>query len=91
MFDFEYPAEGLVESPEIMLAIVSQLSDAELAALEDDLDFCRFAGVPSHRILAVMDRLGLLDEDWRRLLEANYAPETPPVAWSDQRLTLKCA
>lgn len=85
------PAFGLANSSEAMLSAISDLSDAELAALEDDLDFCHFAGVPSHRILAVMDRLGILDDKWRSLLEANYAPKTPPVAWSGQRPTLKCA
>lgn len=77
--------------PTEMARIISTLTDAELAALEDDLDFCRFAGVPSHRILSIMDLLDLLDHDWRKLLDSRTSPRLPPVQWSGQTRSLKSA
>jgi hypothetical protein len=50
-------------------ARLSKLSDAELAALEDDLDFCNFTGVPTVRVLDVLKDLTVLDKGWKRMLE----------------------
>jgi hypothetical protein len=49
-------------------AALSALSDADLAALEDDLNFCSFTGVPTRRVLEVLNELIELDPDWARLL-----------------------
>ena len=57
--------------------IISALSDADLAILEDELDFFGFTGVPSPKMLDVMDRAGLLDENWQNLLAANRSPDVP--------------
>lgn len=57
--------------------IISALSDTDLAILEDELDFFGFTGIPSLKMLDVMDRAGLLDENWQNLLAANRGPEVP--------------
>lgn len=58
-------------------ARLSKLSDAELAALEDDLDFCNFTGVPTVRVLDVLKDLTVLDREWRRMLEKQDKPPLP--------------
>jgi len=40
--------------PRALARALRSLSDADLAALEDDLDFCGFTGVPSARIVEVL-------------------------------------
>ena len=54
---------------ETMAHALENLSNDELDALQDDLDFCRFAGVPSARILRILDRLTNLDADWQAQLQ----------------------
>lgn len=62
--------------------IVSALSDADLVALEDELDFYAFTGVPSRRMLEILDRAELLDDEWRPLLDADIDPDMPrPIAF----------
>ncbi len=58
-------------------AKLSRMSDDDLAALEDDLDFCNFTGVPSARLLDVLKDLTVLDKGWQRLLDRNASPEVP--------------
>lgn len=67
MLDFEcnesvpvFRAADSAAAADIM-DIVASMSDAELLALEDDLDFYSFARVPSERILSIMRRTGALD------------------------------
>ncbi len=47
---------------------LARMSDDDLAALEDDLDFCNFTGVPSTRVLDVLKDLISLDKGWERML-----------------------
>lgn len=56
---------------------LSRLSDDELSALEDDLDFCTFTGVPSARILDVLDLVTTLDEGWQRQRSKRINPSVP--------------
>ena len=58
-------------------AILAKLSDEELAALEDDLDFCNFTGVPSVRVLRVLKDLTVLDRGWKRMLDREATPVVP--------------
>ena len=51
------------------------LSNDELDALEDELNFCRFAGVPSPRILAILDQLTDLDAEWQAQLNRTMESE----------------
>ncbi|MEM9427478.1 MAG: hypothetical protein AAGA06_12345 [Pseudomonadota bacterium] len=53
------------------------MTDDELAALEDDLDFCNFTGVPSIRVLRVLKELTVLDQGWRRMLDREASPALP--------------
>ena len=46
---------------------LAKLSDKDLDKLADELDFCSFSGLPSARILAVLDDLGELDATWKSL------------------------
>lgn len=85
MFDFVYvrpfdatPSE-IIDADDLAGAL-SRLTDAELALLEDELDFCGFAGVPSPRILTLLDRLGELDAGWSCLLSPERSPEQPAFA-----------
>ncbi|MDH5622522.1 MAG: hypothetical protein OEY74_10610 [Gammaproteobacteria bacterium] len=71
-----YAFERHYESPEafdqidptVLEATLSSLSDEELARLEDDLDFCNFAGVPSPQVLKVLEKVVELDDGWKTLL-----------------------
>jgi hypothetical protein len=45
------PEQSLMES---MKSIFASLSEDELDAFEDDLNFCRFTGLPSERIEAMI-------------------------------------
>ncbi len=46
---------------------LAKMSDEDLAALEDDLDFCNFTGVPTTRVLDVLKDLTALDKGWERM------------------------
>ena len=46
---------------------LAKFSDKDLDKLADELDFCSFSGLPSARILAVLDDLGELDATWTTL------------------------
>ncbi len=52
---------------------LAHLSDAELDALADELDFCAFAGLPSTRILSVLDQVTQLDAAWAAQLDRGLA------------------
>lgn len=57
--------------PIMLQSALSHLSDEELTQLEDDLDFCNFAGVPSKRLLEVLEKVVELDDGWKQLLKKN--------------------
>lgn len=59
-----------------LTALISGLSDVELSALERDLEQCHSTGLPSRRILELLDTLGALDDGWRERLQALRASET---------------
>ncbi len=46
---------------------LAKMSDDDLAALEDDLDFCNFTGVPTTRVLDVLKDLTALDKGWEKM------------------------
>lgn len=73
------PKWAVAARPTALAQSVSILSDSDLAALEDELDFYAFTGVPSKRMLQVMDRAGILDDDWRALLDGNCRTIVPTV------------
>jgi len=62
---------------ERLQARLSKLSDAELAALEDDLDFCNFTGVPTLRVLEVLEDLTELDKGWKKMLDRKTSVALP--------------
>lgn len=62
---------------ERLQARLSKLSDDELAALEDDLDFCNFTGVPTLRVLEVLKGLTDLDSGWKKMLDRKASPSVP--------------
>ena len=64
--DIEEPP---VLDPVVLAGEIARLSDEELSELEEDLEFCRGTGVPSLRILEIVNRMARLDRDWRRLFE----------------------
>ena len=63
--------------PSRLQAALSRLSDEELAALEDDLDFCNFTGVPSIRVLDLLKEFVDLDSGWSRILEKRPGLKVP--------------
>ncbi len=58
-------------------AALERMSDEELDALEDDLDFCNFTGVPTVRVLEVLKDLTELDEGWQQMLKVKSRPAVP--------------
>lgn len=52
---------------------LAKMSDAELETLADELDFCAFAGLPSVRILSVLDQVTDLDAAWAAQLDRGLA------------------
>lgn len=62
---------------ERLQARLSRMSDEDLAALEDDLDFCNFTGVPTLRVLEVLKDLTVLDKGWRKMLDRKLSPALP--------------
>ncbi|MCG6882237.1 MAG: hypothetical protein LJE62_00620 [Silicimonas sp.] len=56
---------------------LARMSDDELTALEDDLDFCNFTGVPSRRVLEVLKDLVDLDSGWKAMLASRTSPVLP--------------
>lgn len=81
---FDFPCESGVTPIDGSLVrlneIVSTLSDADLAALEDDLDFYCFAHMPSVRMLRILDLIGTLDGAWRQMLLSQADLELPAAA-----------
>jgi hypothetical protein len=53
----------------ILSRMLKGLSDAELEQLEDELNFASFAGLPSPRILALLDQMIELDDAWKAQLQ----------------------
>lgn len=72
MFDIEndrYVDGSKTVVDQSMLAhALKGLSDTELDQLEDELNFASFAGLPSPRILALLDQMIELDSDWKAQL-----------------------
>ena len=96
MFDFAPDRRVDDVPPQIIDAdslacLLAMLDDDELAALEDDLDFCSFAGVPSARILKILSEITDLDAGWRRLLRAEATPVLPEADFSGKRPAVKRA
>ena len=58
---------------------LASMSDEELMALEDDLDFCNFTGVPSKRVLEVLKDVIVLDSGWKAMLSSKTGPVLPAV------------
>ena len=78
MFDFANDrhvdgATNTVVDSELLSRALSGLTDKELEKLEDELDFARFAGLPSPRILALLDELMELDSAWKAQLDRQMA------------------
>ncbi len=73
MFDIQ---SDLFDQKRLSEALAS-LSDDELDALEDDLDFCNFTGVPTPRVLEVLKGLTELDAGWERMLRKKSQPIVP--------------
>lgn len=51
-----------------MKSLLASLNDEELEAIADDLDFCRFTGVQSDRLTAVLRRIAAADPELQALL-----------------------
>jgi len=66
--DFDKFEEPVLD-PEVLASEIARLDDSDLDELEEDLEFCRGTGVPSLKILEIVNRLSTLDRDWRRLFE----------------------
>ncbi len=60
-----------------LFAALARMSDDDLAALEDDLDFCNFTGVPTTRVLEVLKDLTVLDRGWKKMLDNRATPPVP--------------
>lgn len=73
------PRRDDVERTSQMAEMIARLPDSELAALEDELDFFAFTGVPSQRMLRVLDKAGLLDDAWRALMAQDQRAVVPTV------------
>lgn len=76
-YDYHSPEAPERIDPTVLESALSRLSDDELERLEDDLDFCNFAGVPSRRVLEVLQKVVDLDAGWKRLLEMNALLTVP--------------
>ena len=76
---------------DLLAGILAELSDAELNALEDDLDFCRFAGVPTERVLKLLGKMINLDEGWSAQLRVAAIPALPPADFLFKRSAIKRA
>lgn len=59
--------------------VIARLSDGDLAALEDELDFFAFTGVPSDRMLRIMKQAGRLDDAWQSFVAQDYRDVVPTV------------
>lgn len=61
-----------------------QLTDAmdqhELEQLQDELDFCRFTGAPSPRVLRVLSMITELDAGWKKILDRAQPFKMPAAA-----------
>ena len=57
MFDHPHisPQDRTAFDMDIMVALLSDLDDAAIAAIEDDLDFFHFSGIASDRLKGLLD------------------------------------
>ncbi|MCV6592979.1 MAG: hypothetical protein OIF48_08520 [Silicimonas sp.] len=76
MFDFSntrhVDGKTIVDQTLLNNALAA-LSDEDLNQLEDELNFARFAGLPSARILSLLDELMELDSAWKAQLKRQTA------------------
>ncbi len=75
-FPFENTDPNLIDQASL-ISRLAKLSDAELTALEDDLDFCSFTGVPTPRVLDLLKEEIELDPGWRQLAARRVTPSVP--------------
>ena len=66
-------ASSAIVDDELLGRALQGLSDEELDHLQDELDFANFAGLPSPRILALLDKLMGLDKAWKAQLSRQMA------------------
>jgi len=60
------PHRAYLDSASLARAL-AKFSDEELDKLADELDFCGFSGVPSARILTLLNEIAELDDVWKSL------------------------
>ena len=66
------PSEAVVDN-DLLSRALTGLTDDELEQLEDELNFARFAGLPSQRILSMLDEMMELDSAWKAQLDRQLA------------------
>ncbi len=77
--DASSPEDDRKLCPNRLLQALDGMSDGDLNALEDDLDFCQFTGVPSVRMLSILKELTRLDTDWATFLDRKARPAVPAM------------
>ncbi len=65
---FDATSNAVVDE-KLLSRALQGLSDDELLQLEDELNFAVFAGLPSPRILAMLDEMMELDGAWKAQLD----------------------
>lgn len=86
----DVPSDAVIDDA-LLACDLANLSDRELAALGDDLDFCNFTGVPSTRLLKFLSGMIELDKSWSAQLLADQSLEVPKPDFSNQRPAVKRA
>ena len=72
--NFEPPKGALEGEP--LRRVISRMSDEELEALEDELDFADFAGAPGPRMVDILSTMSAHVKGWKaRHLDAPLGPE----------------
>ena len=77
--DFDYPKAPSLDDSFGIADLIATLPDSELAALEDELDFFAFTGVPSQRMLRIIEKAGQMDDAWRSYMDRDYRTVVPTV------------
>ena len=68
-------------SQAVLDQLVSRLSPIELLQIEDDIDFYRFSGRPSPRLIAVLKDIEGYDPSWRHARAALSHRSSIPDAY----------